>query len=386
MRQAIVGFMAAVLLSLGGCYMPVGADPKTASDAPSAQATSEHTGLSDASGGASLTVYGESIKAAEIATELRDELSVKRRELSPGDYYAYVQQRAARWINDRLADALVYHQASLRFPPEADGRIDAYVDSEIRNRVTAEYDGVQRRYERYLESNGQTLEDARAKLKREIIISAYLESDVRPKIAEPTRADLWTVFEANREAWRKPPRRSMSLIDVRVIDHLPEGVNEPTREQLATARRAARAIIEESLARIEKGEEFAEVARDHSDGLHASHGGAWGWVKPDGVRARFEPAVTALYGLNAGEVSKVIEAEDGFFLVRCDEVDPGVDPSFEDVQPELKNRHFVMEYNRILGEQVAELRKRAQFDAADLDSFHADVVRVAMNLQPAATP
>ena len=310
--------------------------------------------------------------------DISEELKTNLRTLEPAAYREYVERRAAEWITNKITESLLYQQASLRVPSESGPRIDKYVDGEIRRIITDRHGGIERRYEKYLASNGLTIDDVHAKLRRQIIIADYFESEIRPRIVEPTRADLYAIFEANVDSWRRPPRRRMSLIDVRVLDHLPEGVDNPTRQEHEAARAGARSIIAEARRAVRRGMSFAEAAQRYSDGLHAAEGGAWGWVSPGSVRERFEPAVAALGRLGAGETSDVIEIDDGFFLVHCDELDPGFEPSFENVQPELKERHSQLVHARLVAELVANLRQNAALENADLVHFHGAVVEAAL--------
>jgi parvulin-like peptidyl-prolyl isomerase len=169
----------------------------------------------------------------------------------------------------------------------------------------------------------------------------------------------------------------MSLIDVRVLDRLTPDIDQPTRDQLAEARIAARARIEAAELELRDGVGFADVARKYSDGLAAQEGGSWGWVTPGSVRKRFEPAVEKLYELDEGAVSDILEVDDGFFLVRCDEIDPGVEPDFQSVQPQLREQLIRIRYNRLIAERVNELRAVARIEPEDLGPFHDAVVAAA---------
>ena len=333
-----------------------------------------------------LTVNGETLEAHKVWRDLRDDLTTRAKVLTAADYRAFVEQRAAQWITDRIAEMLLYQQASLRFPPEMNSRIDAHLDGEIRRIVTTAHDGIQRRYEKHLEAQGQTLDDVRTRLRREMIVTSYLEQEVKPKVAEPTRAELLATFEANADAFTRPPRRRMSLIDVRVLDRLPKNSDTPSRDQVQRARSEALARMEAVQAQLRDGRAFADVARDYSDGLHAVDGGAWGWVTGGSVRERFEPAVEALYRLKAGEISDIVETRGGFFLVLCDEIDPGLEAGFQAVQPQLTEYFLRTAYNRKIVELVAELRSKARIEPPNLDRFHAAVVEAALRGKPTTDP
>ncbi len=381
---------ALLALLTAGCMMPVGV-PKDRSQrstrpGPATRSTPVCAGASETVRGDRLRVNGNTVSAEELWAGSHHKLIEKAENLTEPEYRRYADGVAAQLITDRTAELLLYQQASLRLPEQADASIDRYIDGEIRRIITTKYNGTRRRYEKELAKQGLSLEDARDRLRREVMIASYLDGHLKPKVAEPTRAELVAMFESNREQWRRPERRSMSLIDIRVLEYLPENVNNPTREQYAAARAEARSTIQAIEVDLRNDADFAESARRHSHGLHAEDGGAWGTVEKGSVRERFESAVDALHKLDEGAVSQTIETTDGFFLVRCDEIQPAFEPRFQDVQPELKEHHFRVAYNRLISELIQELRAKAGIEPADLDRFHAAVVAEAMRLREDRTP
>lgn len=332
-------------------------------------------------GGTSLDrvkVGTEMLRADEIWTGLNKELNEQARVLPDAEFRRFLDQRTAQLIADKVAEMLLYQKASARLGQNSEKGIDRFVDAEIRKTVTEDYGGVQRRYEKELESRGTTFEKIREKLRREIIIAGYLETDVKPKVGEPTRAELHAAFEAERDTLRKKERRSMSLITVRVLDELPKSVVEPSREELAAARDRARLKVGTVLEELRAGGDFGDLARRYSSDLHAADGGAWGWVSRGSVRERFEPAVDALHSLQPGQVSDVVETQDDFFVVRCDETDAGTEPTFESAQPDLKARYIRNAQNKLIGELIVELKSKARVELDDLEKLHAAAVEDAL--------
>ncbi len=325
---------------------------------------------------ARLTVNHESVRASDLWKGETGTLEDNARRLPAPAYQEFVQRRAAQLITDRIAEMLLYQAAAVRLGPNEQKVFDRLVDEQLRKIISAEYGGVQRRMERHLESTGQSLQEYRLRLRREMIIARFLELELKPKVAEPTRAELVAFYDQNAAQWRRNARRSMSLIDVRVMDRLPDSDAQPTREEIQAARAEARKRIEQAGAALRRGESFGEAAKTYSDGLNAADGGSWGWVTRESVRERFLPAVDALEKLRPGEVSDVVETADGFFLVRCDDFDAGVEPVFQDVQPQLKERYFRNAFNRLIEEKVQQLRKSARIAPSNLDRFQAAVVEV----------
>ena len=65
-------------------------------------------------------------------------------------------------------------------------------------------------------------------------------------------------------------------------------------------------------------------------------------------------------------------------LVRCDEIDPGSEPTFQEIQPKLKQRYTRIVYTRLIAEIVAELRNNARVDPGNLERFRAGLVKAAL--------
>jgi len=331
----------------------------------------------DATGPVSrLVINGETTYADQILRNPYDDLLEKSRTLPPDQYSQYRLRVAASAVRDKIAEVLLHQKSSARLSSEEQTAIGKMADDEIRRMVNTRYGGVQRRFEKELETKGQTLDDVWTSISRQIVVGRYLEMNLKPKVPEPTRDELLAMFNANLDEWRRPARSSMSLIDVRVRRCLPEGTTHPTPEQLVAARTIARERIEQARDSLRETP-FSDVAREFSDGLHADEGGVWGWVTIDGVRERFTPAVEALYTLKAQQVSDIIETDESFFIVRCDENDPGAEPDFQVVQTELRNRSFQEAYNRLIEEKVVDLQDRADIQPANLDRFLLAVLQTA---------
>jgi len=92
------------------------------------------------------------------------------------------------------------------------------------------------------------------------------------------------------------------------------------------------------------------------------------------------PAVDALEKLRSGEVSGIIETDDGFFLVRCDAYEPGQEPDFQSVQRQLKEAYTRNAFAHLVDERVAQLQKKARMSPRNPARFHAAVVDAAYEI------
>lgn len=100
---------------------------------------------------------------------------------------------------------------------------------------------------------------------------------------------------------------------------------------------AARALAQSLLQRVRDGEAFEDLAREYSsDGGSARNGGDLGWV----ARGDFVgPVEDAVFSMQPGQISDVVESRFGLHIIRLDEVRAGDPPSFAEVREDVTERY-----------------------------------------------
>src|SRR3569623_921337 len=97
---------------------------------------------------------------------------------------------------------------------------------------------------------------------------------------------------------------------------------------------AARAKIQDILAKVRKGEDFAALARQYSqDPGSAASGGALGFFGHGTMDKAFE---AARFALKPGEVSEPVRSAFGFHIIKLDEIKGGQGKAFEEVRLQLE--------------------------------------------------
>ena len=106
------------------------------------------------------------------------------------------------------------------------------------------------------------------------------------------------------------------------------------------------------------GTPFAAVARKHSQEPHADDGGVYDWVTPGSLASK--PIDRAVFSLEVGKLSQLIEDDLGFHIVRVKERKEAGEISFQEAQPEIKK---AIESQRAAAEQqkyLTNLRARTK--------------------------
>lgn len=178
-----------------------------------------------------------------------------------------------------------------------------------------------------------TLEDGAAKAYYDANPAAFripAKADVSVlRISADTLAQAFPVDEAEAKAYyekntarfARPERVKASHIIVMAPEK-----GTPEEDQKAKAR------IEELAARIKAGEDFAAVAKAHSEDGSAAEGGDLGWFERERM---VKPFADAAFALKPGQVSEPVRTQFGYHLIKLNEHQPAGQTPFAEAGPEI---------------------------------------------------
>lgn len=168
------------------------------------------------------------------------------------------------------------------------------------------------------------------------------EAEVLKKEIQVSEAEIEKYYQDNLNQFKEPEKIRVSRI------HLPFGDREKS---------AVRQEAERLRERIIKGEDFGQVARASSRDDKASAGGDWGYYEwrnlPDREREEIER-------LTAGEVSAVIETEEGVSILKVTEKEPEKTQPLEEVRTRIRTILEDEKARKLAEERVAALEKSAR--------------------------
>lgn len=134
-------------------------------------------------------------------------------------------------------------------------------------------------------------------------------------------AAISAYYEQHQESYKNPETRQARHILFRVAA---DATDETRQEQ----RRQAEEVLEKARA----GEDFATLARDHSEDSSAENGGDLGFFSKGQMVKPFEDAV---FAMQVGEVSDIVETDFGFHLIKLEAVEPAQTRSLDQVREEI---------------------------------------------------
>lgn len=168
-------------------------------------------------------------------------------------------------------------------------------EKEIKERVKKVQKGFPSKavFSKALAEDGITIADLRQGIRQEILIEK-LTIKLASKV-KITDGDIVNFFNRNKELFSQPKR-------VQVFQML-----LPTRKE-----------AEEMAGKLKKGEKFRKLAKRYSlDQLTSVDGGELGFIE----EAQLPPQIAAVVAkMKPEDISEPIEAEEGFYLIKCGEI------------------------------------------------------------------
>lgn len=180
-----------------------------------------------------------------------------------------------------------------------------------------------------LKLNDDPIVQAKLVLEKQRILAEALREHIRKQIQSPDFATLAREhYAARHNEFHLPERFKAAHILKRV--------------QCACERDSQRQTIEQLLARLRVGEDFATLAKVESDDTSsAAQGGDLGrWVTREDLVA---PFADALIPLEPGQISGTVETEFGFHIIKKLDSQPARLQDFDEVRENLE-RHLRQTY------------------------------------------
>mgnify|MGYP002626917681 CR=1 FL=1 len=195
------------------------------------------------------------------------------------------------------------------------------VDGRIRDIVKDKFDGDMNKLNAMLTQIKTPLTEWRNMIRDDMIVTSMRQQFVE-KYVTATPADMAREYRENKALYRKDAMTSVSVILLKPAD--PGDKKAPSVSTRG----------EEILARLEKGEHFADLARQFSADSHAKDGGVWKDVNPE---VAFRPEIAKVIApLKVGEVSKLVDLGGWGFIVRKDAETGAKELSFEEAYDQIE--------------------------------------------------
>ena len=206
--------------------------------------------------------------------------------------------------------------------------------------------------------------------KRKLLFDFAVELQVMANAAEKAGYGKEETFKSRLDYLRR-----RALRDVLYVKQIRDTVSEKTAKEIYDKEVAkfkpaeefhlrhilvktdddARDIIE----RLNRGADFAELAKEKSTGPSGQRGGDLGWHSRDAKLVK--PFKDAAFELKKGELSEPVESQFGWHVIRVDDIRMTKPPGFDEVKSELLSALIREKAQSV----VSKLRDAAKIEIVD---------------------
>jgi peptidyl-prolyl cis-trans isomerase C len=229
--------------------------------------------------------------------------------------------------------------------------------------VTGEMDALRKQffttaeYKNELMRRGLTEDTLRSRLEQNLTVQQYVERQFASKVVVSDN-DMVSYYESHLEIFKQPLQVAASHILIQT---------DPKWEE--SRKQEARRKAEQILKSLKKGQDFAALAREQSDGPTRTSGGDLGYIKMGQLD---KPLENAVFSLKPGEISDVVETSYGFHLFKVTDRKPETVLAYEKVKEKI--RQFLRDEK---AKQEADLRAKSLREKAAVEIFLREEVLAA---------
>ncbi len=214
------------------------------------------------------------------------------------------------------------------------------IEEARRRKIAVSPEEVNAEIER-LKQAGVNVERQRDVIRQRLMVSRLLMMLQTARAISPR--ELTDYYNKHRDDFVLPERRHVFLLAVYA---------RAFGGEKAAARKKAMEILEA----LRKGEDFATLAKRHSNGPFAEKGGDQGWLERGTLLPKLDAVV---FRLKPGECSDLVETDDGYIILKVAGVQPASHQSLAEARPLIERRLREEARKKARKRLLARLRKAA---------------------------
>ena len=249
---------------------------------------------------------------------------------------------ARKMILENLIDRELLYQQSRKKGVVVD---DAQVKEQV-DRLKQQYPNEQAFKESMAEENLNE-DTVKSRIKANLAVQMFVAKEFGDS-SEVSEAEAKAFYEGNLQYFTQPEGVRASEILIKV-----------DAKADAAKKKEARKKMEDIQKRVQKGEDFAVLAKDFSQSASAAQGGDLGVVPRGRGPKAFDDAA---FSLKPGEVSGVVETEFGFQLIKVHGKTPEKVVPFKEMEERIRQHLANEKLTQKVNEYLNEVKKTAKIE------------------------
>jgi parvulin-like peptidyl-prolyl isomerase len=310
------------------------------------------------------------VLACEVLWRVNQTIELNADKIPPEEIEQVRQQLLKREIASIVDRKLIYDEFRRNIPAENLPRLEENLNEPFQEREIPELMKQlkvdnQAALERELTRLGSSMADVRRSFNERVIASEWIRSKVKIN-EEVSPEEMLEYYQAHLTDFDFPSRARWEELVV-----LKSRFAEP-RQAYAEIAQMGNEVWQRGMAGGVRGPAFAEVAKARSDGFKAKEGGQHDWTTKGALKA--VAIDQALFTLAIGQMSPILESDEGFHIVRVLEREEAGRKAFKDVQPDIRDKLKEERFQAGIGQYLEKLRRDARIWTAFTGNTTADLL------------
>jgi parvulin-like peptidyl-prolyl isomerase len=320
---------------------PSATSDKTGPDQPALPAPAPDAGATVPLANAVLAeVNGDVITREDILGPLRPQIEQWRKDLPPDEFENRCRYYISQDLRKEISRRLVLQEAKATLSEAEKDAVEAQLVQTEKNLISEA--GSRPRLEERFAKNGSTIEREKVRQRDHLLIQRLLRQKVVD--IQVTHGELLALYEKVK-ADRYELRERAHLLMITLKKSNSAGLDQ------------AQALAQAVQDKASHGEDFAKLAARYSSDPMAQKGGDWGLVGRGSVAIKAVDA--ALFSLRPGEVAPLIETNEAFYIVKCQDREEARTKPFTEVQTELERELRDEKRNDAIQKYIQDLYEKA---------------------------
>lgn len=239
-------------------------------------------------------------------------------------------------LRKQILERLISDALQLQYAAQTGIKVDDIQLDKTIERIAEQNKMTIREFHDALNQDGISIRKFRADIRNEIIIARLREREVESRVnVSESEIDNYLTTQASSN--QNQDEYDISHILIRVPeDAAPEDVQK------------AKTKVDEALAALDAGTNFAKVSASFSDAPNALEGGNIGWKSGSQVPTLF---LDALKMMQKGDVSTALRSPNGFHILKVNDKRGGSSPL---IIEQTHARHILIKLSEIMSEKDAK--------------------------------
>lgn len=200
-------------------------------------------------------------------------------------------------------------------------------------------------FQQRLKQDKLTEEKLNKIIERALIRKKVIDIKIDPTVEPVTDEDIAAFYEENKKGFAKPEEVRASHILIKVE-------STATEQEKANAKSELQAVLDKAKA----GADFAELAKEHSQGPSGPGGGDLSYFGRGDMVKSFEDAA---FSLGKGQISDIVETRFGYHIIMVVDKKPETTMSLEDVSEDIRRNLHAKAVDTALRKWLEPIKKKA---------------------------